>query len=590
MKKTLVWTLALCFLIIAPLAGAYKTHKVTVPLRFDYYYTYEMVVEALEKLHKAYPALTKLEEVGKSEEGRTVYCMTVNNPNTGKALDKPGIYVDGNIHGNEIQAGEVALYLLDYLLREYKNNPEITRLVDKKCFYVIPVVNPDGRWHFFNDVNSPDSNRGLRRPKDDDRDGLFDEDFPDDLDKDGSIGEMRKKDPFGKWKTDPKDPRSMVRVKPGEKGEWTLLGEEGIDNDGDGRINEDSQGYVDGNRNWPYDWRPPYVQMGAGDYPLSGEALKAQAEFILSKTNICMGWTFHNFGGMFLRGPSTKAQGEFPPEDVAVFDYLGDQAERIVPDYRYMVGWKGLYETYGDFDGWLTTQIGAYAFTGELSVPKHVTFKSIKEKKEKEAQPEEGEEGGFDFEFNTNAERLKFNDHLTQGEQFKAWKPYKHPLYGDIEIGGWVKFSTRNQPPFMLMDTIHRNASAIIFSAKQTPEVSLKVTEIKKIADNQYRVRTKLENTRAMPTLSAHSRQKKLFPLDMLTLRGNQIRVNAGGKLIDKFNNKVNYKSHRPELQFLYVPGFGKVEHQFLVSGSGKVTIKYKSRHAGNLSKTIELK
>ncbi len=48
--------------------------------------------------------------------------------------------------------------------------------------------------------------------------------------------------PFGQYKTDPEDPRLMVRVKPGEKGEWTLLGEEGIDNDGDGKINEDGEG------------------------------------------------------------------------------------------------------------------------------------------------------------------------------------------------------------------------------------------------------------------------------------------------------------------------------------------------------------
>ena len=101
----------------------FKTHKVTVPLRFDYYYTYEMVVEALEKLHKAYPQLTELEIVGKSEEGRAIYCMTVNNPKTGKELDKPGIWVDGNIHGNEIQAGEVCLYLLDYLLGNRKPKP-----------------------------------------------------------------------------------------------------------------------------------------------------------------------------------------------------------------------------------------------------------------------------------------------------------------------------------------------------------------------------------------------------------------------------------------------------------------------------------
>ena len=47
----------------------------------------------------------------------------------------------------------------------------------------------------------------------------------------------------------------------------------------------------------------------------------------------------------------------------------------------------------------------------------------------------------------TDRQRLQFNDRVTQGELYKEWKPYKHPLYGDIEIGGWVKTSSRSAPP-----------------------------------------------------------------------------------------------------------------------------------------------
>jgi hypothetical protein len=246
-------------------APATSPPPIAVPLRFDRYYTYEQVGEALRVLHTAYPQLTTIDVVGKSEEGREIWAMTVNNPKTGAALDKPGVYVDGNIHGNEIQAGEVCLAVLNRLLTGYGQNEQITKLVDRNAYYVIPVVNVDGRYHFFHDPNDPSSGRSIRIPKDDDRDGLFDEDGPDDLDGDGNICMMRRKDPFGMYKTDPEDPRLMIRVKPGEKGEWTLLGEEGIDNDGDGKVNEDGEGYVDGNRNWGSNWAPPYVQSGSGD-------------------------------------------------------------------------------------------------------------------------------------------------------------------------------------------------------------------------------------------------------------------------------------------------------------------------------------
>ena len=532
---SLWWALVLAIFAAPSLPAATSTsrlqsHPVTIPLRFDFYYSYDMVIEALEKLHRAYPGLTGLDLVGKSEEGRSIYCMTVNNPKTGNPLDKPGIYVDGNIHGNEIQGTEVTLYLLDYLLGNYGKNPEITALVDKKCFYLVPMVNPDGRYHFFADGNTDSSNRSLRRPHDDDHDGLVDEDFPDDLDGDGNICWMRKKDPFGRYKTDPEDPRLMVEVKPGEKGEWRLLGSEGIDNDGDGKVNEDSEGYVDPNRNWPFEWMPPYVQAGAGDYPLSGTGLKALANYIEKRPNICMVWAFHNYGGMFLRGPSTKTEQAYPLKDVAVYDYLGKQAERITPGYQYLVSWESLYSTYGDFGEWMVTLHGCYTFVGELFITSQESFKTYEESttgREKEKEDKDYEEG-FDFLQGTpeqRRERLKFNDHLTQGELFKPWKPFKHPTYGDIEIGGWVKFSSRMPAPFMIREMVHRNASAVIFSAKQTPEVTMEVLDTRSLGKNLYRLRVRLANAKAIPTMSYHALQVSLYPQDTLKVSGKGMRI-----------------------------------------------------------------
>ena len=585
MKKMLLLTLILVIVALVPA----ETTKITVPLRFDHYYTLEQVYEAVQALNTAYPEMTKLEEAGKSEEDRPIYALTVNNPKTGPALAKPAIYVDGNIHGNEIQGGEVCLYLLDYLLGNYGKNKEVTELLDKRVFYVVPVVNVDGRYHFFHDANTASSNRGLRIALDDDRDGLADEDFPDDLDGDGNICMMRKKDPFGMYKTDPEDPRLMIRVKPGEKGEWTILGMEGIDNDGDGLINEDSEGYVDPNRQWSFDWAPEYVQSGSGEYPFQAVGLKGLALWTQEKTNICIGWTFHNFGGMYLRGPSRKGLGEYPPQDVAVYDYIGKQAERITPGYRYLISWKDLYTTYGDSLEWLCQMCGAYGYCGEVFQSGSETFKT---QSEKTARPSEGgEEGPMGFMMGNEAdrERLKYSDNLTQGELYKPWKPFKHPTYGEIEIGGWVKMSSRLSAPFMIIDLVHRNAMAVLFSAKHVPEVSLDVTEVKKVGKDLYRVRTRLANDKAMPTMSYQAQRTKLYPKDMLKVSGMNAKVVAGGTLIDPYTDRVNYKKYRPEVQFLFVPGFGKAEHQFLVEGKGEVTVRYESRHAGILERKVKL-
>ncbi len=578
MRKKIYIILVMIAVTVFPLSA----QKVEVPLRFDRYYSYDDVVKAVALLNQTYPKLTEKILVGKSDEGRDIWALEINNPATGKALDKPGVYVDANIHGNEIQAGEVALYLADYLLKNYGKLEKITKVVDRNAFYIIPVVNVDGRYHFFADANTMHSSRSLRIPKDDDRDGLFDEDFPDDLDGDGSICQMRKRDPNGKYRLDPLDPRIMIRVKNGEKGEWTLLGSEGIDNDKDGRINEDAEGYVDPNRNWGFYWQPNYVQRGAGDFPMSGKGIKAIAEYLYQRPNIIVVYAFHNYGGMFLRGPGAKELGPMNPQDIAVHDLLGKNAEKIVPGYRYLISWKDLYSTYGDFTQFTYSTLGAYSYVGELFMTEQETYSKEKPKKDKASW-------NSNMSTERQRERLKFNDNLAHGAMYKEWKPYKHPVYGDIEIGGWVKTSTRIPQLFMLPELVHRNASAVIFSASQTPDISMEVFETKKMGNNLYRVNVRLKNKNGIPSMSYISQQKKIHPKDILKISGSGIKVVAGGRLTDKYTERANYKEYKPEVQFLSVPAFGYVEYTFLISGKGSITLSYHSQIAKDLKQTIKL-
>jgi hypothetical protein len=378
----------------------------------------------------------------------------------------------------------------------------------------------------------------------------------------------------------------MVRVKPGEKGEWAMIGDEGLDNDGDGQVNEDGPGYVDPNRNWGFDWAPRYVEGGSGNYPFQGAGLKGLAEWTMTRTNIVIAWSFHNFGGMLLRGPSRKGLGELPQGDIAVYDHIGKQGERIIPGYRYMISWKDLYTTYGDSGEWISNIMGAYFYCAEVFQGDSEAFKGVSEKPAGGA-PGEGGLSSILSGSVTDSERLKFSDHVVQGELYKSWKPFKHPTYGEVEIGGWVKMSSRLGAPFMIKDLVHRNAMAVMFSAKHVPEVSLEVTEVKALGGGLYRVRTRLANPKAMPTMSYLAQKNNLYPKDTLKVSG--AKVVAGGILLDPYRDQAAYKKHRPELQFLVVPGFGKVEHQFLVEGKGEVALRYESRHGGKIVKTVKL-
>jgi hypothetical protein len=54
--------------------------------------------------------------------------------------------------------------------------------------------------------------------------------------------------------------------------------------------------------------------------------------------------------------------------------------------------------------------------------------------------------------------------------------------------------------------------------------------------------------------------------------------------------SEAGFQKYKPEVHSLVVPGFGKVEHQFLVEGKGEITIQYECQHAGKIKKAVELK
>jgi len=298
--------------------GAPNNPKVQVV--WDRFYDYKELTGLLQKLNAAYPELTRLESLGKTYEGRDIWCITITNFKNGNEADKPAYYIDAAIHANEIQGTEVALYTAWFLLESYNQNPFVKNLLDTKTFYIVPVQSIDSREAF---LHTPLELRSGKVPRDDDGDGLIDEDGPDDLNHDGYISQMRIRIKGGRWKSDPDYPNMMVRCKPDEEGEFELLGEEGIDNDGDGFINEDGPGGYDPNRNWGWLWKPNYIQSGADHYPFSIPETKAIGEFLKKHPNILTSESYHNSGGMLLIGPDQNEQDILYPRDIQLLDFIG---------------------------------------------------------------------------------------------------------------------------------------------------------------------------------------------------------------------------------------------------------------------------
>ena len=96
----------------------------------------------------------------------------------------------------------------------YSSAGQVIAVGDEVVVLVVPTINPDGRAAFIDSPNTPSSPRSGVAPRDDDGDGLFDEDDLDDLNGDGHITMMRRRDPNGRWLVSREDPRLMIRARP----------------------------------------------------------------------------------------------------------------------------------------------------------------------------------------------------------------------------------------------------------------------------------------------------------------------------------------------------------------------------------------
>ena len=311
-------------------------------LRFDQLFKYDELTELVHMFAESYPQLVTVETIGKSYEGRDVWVAAVTNSATGPAEEKPALWFDGNIHATELVSTTACLSFINRLVTQYGNNENITRLMDRRTFYVCPRLNPDGAEAALAD--NPKFVRSSVRPYPFDEDpieGLVSRD----IDGDGRILSMRIADNNGNWKKHFDEPRLMIRREPGEEGGdyYSLLSEGDMYHlKGDIYRHALQKEGLDLNRNFP-NWVPEGKQAGAGDAPLSEPETRAMTDFIVSHKNISIAIYGHTYAGVLLRPSATVADGELPTDDLRLYNIMGKKGEEITGypafstfhDYRY---------------------------------------------------------------------------------------------------------------------------------------------------------------------------------------------------------------------------------------------------------------
>lgn len=566
-----------------------------VELSFNHYYDWKEVEEALRKLEKAYPKFLKLRSIGKSFQGRELWYMTINNPDTGSEMQKCAMYMDADIHGNEVQGGEVGIYTIWYLMENYNYNDTIRKLVDERVFYIFPSVNPDGRdlW-----LHTGASARSGQVPMDSDGDGLYDEDESEDLDGDGEVGSMFIKVKPGEGThrlSDIGDQlvpiQKNIKGKPDELGDYKYIGSEGIDNDGDGRYNEDGGGGYDANRDWPSYWQPNYIQRGAGAYPFYWPESQHTRDFFYAHPNIAGVQAFHNSGGMILRNPGAQLHGELPRSDLMVLDEIGRKGERIIEGYRYIIIWKDLYTVWGGFVDFTFDMLGIYSFSNELW----------------SSRADLDNDGST-----TQEEREFFDKYIDMDNTAISMHEIDHPQLGKVTIDrDTTKLSGRVPPSWLLEELCHRNMAFCLLHADEMPLPIIKDVSAEKIASGFYRLKVTLYNERLMPTMSGAAVTNMVQPPDTLSIDGNIKVLAAGQAAVTGMPSGIPAQFRRffrgrgaadSDVTFIDqkdlknlkltngIPGRSEVEYHLLVEGKGNVTVKLDCAKGGKHTKTIVLK
>jgi len=469
---------------LAALLGAFPLDALCQeedPLRPDWqrYHSTAAAHALLRGWAETFPDLASVYSIGETLTGTPLLVLEITNQRSGAAADKPGYYYDGNIHAEELAGAEVALHFAWYLLSNYGEDDRVTRLLDTHTLYVRPKFNPDGADTALTTIHNP---RSTPRPYDEDGDGLLDEDPANDLDGDGHATGMRVPNVNGQWKKSPEDSRIMLRRGDGEDGgEFYDLLSEGVDDDGDGRFNEDGVGGIDMNRNFPRNWGLEFEQRGAGPYPLSEPETRATIEFLHEHRNITGIVHGHTSGGFLYRLPSTTSWDDYSLDDQNLILELAREYETTTgqparPSYS-----NPRIHRYGTLISWGYWDYGVVGFVPEYW-------------------------GGFGQDYDgdgsiTEAERLTWNEAEMDGAGFADWTPYRHPQLGPIEVGGWrARFTRRNPPPRLLESEIEKYVSWMLWLAEISPRLALRNVTVALVGTGVVKLTMVVENEGYLPT------------------------------------------------------------------------------------------
>ena len=114
------------------------------------YHSFAEMEQILQDISNNYPNITSLYSIGKTLEGRDIWCLEItDNPEVDEG--EPSVFYMGLHHAREWPTLEICLYVANNLTSNYGVDPDITNVVNNRRLWIVPCVNPDG-YHWDHDL------------------------------------------------------------------------------------------------------------------------------------------------------------------------------------------------------------------------------------------------------------------------------------------------------------------------------------------------------------------------------------------------------------------------------------------------------
>jgi murein tripeptide amidase MpaA len=556
---------------------------------YDRFSRYDELTEILQAWAEEAPRLYALESIGRSYEGREIWLATITNLDTGPAVEKPGFLVEANIHSLEVTGCTAALHLIHRLLSGYGSDPQVTRALDTRAFYVIPRLNPDGA-----ELALAEHPRFVRSsvrpwPRVDLQDGLHEED----VDGDGRVLFMRVPDPNGAWRAAEEDPRLLVARGPletPEDGQFYRLLPEGRIRNFDGvtiKTPPPLEG-LDLNRNFPMEWATEAEQLGAGPYPTSEPEVRALVQAIVDRPNLTGYIAYHTFSGVHLRPYSSYDDDHFPTGDLRAFELIGREATRltgypavsIYHDFKY----DPKQTIKGGADDWIYDHLGVFAWTTEFWSP----------------QRQAGLEGYHFIEWlrehpvEDDLALLRWFDERYPGRAYVDWYPFDHPELGPVELGGWDLMSFWGNVPLDLLEAeVTPHSEWALFHTLVSPLLEVHSLEVERVGEGAWRVRLVLLNSGWLPTHVTEKAlaRKAVRPLEVELTLPDGARLAAGERLTEAGQLAGRVHKRSPLWWGNDESTSDRIKLEWVVEGPAGAEVGIEARHtrAGTLRRVVQL-